>query len=50
LHIWFFADTQKADTKKPKEQFLANARAENETEKVTLQTELKDKNIDGKTE
>jgi hypothetical protein len=24
LHIWFFADTQKADTKKPKEQFFAN--------------------------
>jgi len=25
LHIWFFADTQ-ANSKKPKEQFLANAR------------------------
>jgi hypothetical protein len=29
LHIWFFADTQKANPKKPKEQFLANAKRRN---------------------
>lgn len=33
-----FADT-KANAKKPKELFLANARTENETEKVNLETE-----------
>ena len=45
-----FADTQNANPKKPKELFFANARAEIETERVILKTELKDKNIDGKKE
>jgi len=38
-----FLPTHKANAKKPKELFFANARAENETEKLTLETELKDK-------
>ena len=42
-----FADMQNANPKKPKELFFANARAENETERVILETELKDKNIYG---
>jgi len=37
-----FADTQ-ANPEKPKELFFANARTEIETEKVFLETELKDK-------
>ena len=36
LHIWFFADT-KANAKKPKEQFLANARPKITAKNVTLQ-------------
>jgi hypothetical protein len=34
-----FLPTHKPTLKKPKELFSANARTENETEKVTLQTE-----------
>jgi hypothetical protein len=37
-HIWFLP-TQKPTLKKPKELFFANARTENETETVNLETE-----------